>query len=491
MRSLSLISILAALPILVASTPAPASQDEGPVDFNAIFKPVLSSGARLYLPNDPEYFKVNERWSNLQDPGYVAAIQPATEEDVKNIVKAATEHDIPFLATGSGHSVKTGYTSVKGAVNIDLKLLKNIFLDFENDAVTIGPGVVNSQVYDLLYDVKKELPLSTDRCISTLGTMIGGGLGTLYSVRGILADSLISAHVVTATGDLVTASQTENADLFWAIRGAGHNFGIITSATFKMYDQTNGGNSVFGDFLIPNSRNASAFELLKSVDEDLEPGVFWGILGGFNHTTKEAELHVRLLIFGDDADAAPHLAKVEALNPTVTSWANTTWNTYGEETAIMCNTGWNANMYSMGLKRTDVDTMVAAFTNWSTFSVENEWFNGLLMIERHSEATVMAVPEEERGVFPWRDTKIQMVFVNYITDPKYHDTLDAFIQPSRAEIQGVMGFENHHSYVNEAYGDEGPSVWYGEHNLPRLVAAKQKWDPKNHFGPGMPVPLSL
>jgi FAD/FMN-containing dehydrogenase len=117
--------------------------------------------------------------------------------------------------------------------------------------------------------------------------MIGGGLGTLYSVRGILADSLISAHVVTATGDLVTASQTENADLFWAIRGAGHNFGIITSATFKMYDQTNGGNSVFGDFLIPNSRNASAFELLKSVDEDLEPGVFWGILGGFNHTTKE------------------------------------------------------------------------------------------------------------------------------------------------------------------------------------------------------------
>jgi hypothetical protein len=86
MRSLSLISILAALPILVASTQAPASQDEGPVDFNAIFKPVLSSGARLYLPNDPEYFKVNERWSNLQDPSYVAAIQPATEEDVKNIV---------------------------------------------------------------------------------------------------------------------------------------------------------------------------------------------------------------------------------------------------------------------------------------------------------------------------------------------------------------------------------------------------------------------
>lgn len=71
--------------MLATSTPAPASRDEGP-DFKTIFSPVLSSHAVLYLPNDPEYFKLNERWSNLEDPGYVAAIQPATEEDVKNIV---------------------------------------------------------------------------------------------------------------------------------------------------------------------------------------------------------------------------------------------------------------------------------------------------------------------------------------------------------------------------------------------------------------------
>lgn len=114
------------------------------------------------------------------------------------------------------------------------------------------------------------------------------------------------------------------------------------------------------------------------------------------------------MVHGDDEDAAPHLAKVEALNPTVTSWANTTWNTYGEETDIMCNTGWNSNMYSMGLKQTDVDTMVSTFNNWSKFSAENDWYNGLIMIERHSEKKVMSLPKNEQGVFPWRDTKIQM-----------------------------------------------------------------------------------
>lgn len=99
MRS-CLISMLAALPLLAASSPAPAGQDQTP-DFKAIFTPVLSSRARIYLPGDPEYFKVDERWSNLQNPSYVAAIQPATESDVKNIVSFGI-HASPDLSLPAG-----------------------------------------------------------------------------------------------------------------------------------------------------------------------------------------------------------------------------------------------------------------------------------------------------------------------------------------------------------------------------------------------------
>ena len=95
-----LISILAGLPILARSTLALASRDEVP-DFKAIFSPVLSSGAHLYLPGDPEYFKVNERWSNLEDPQYVAAIQPATELDVKNIVSCSSYWHHSSVSTDS------------------------------------------------------------------------------------------------------------------------------------------------------------------------------------------------------------------------------------------------------------------------------------------------------------------------------------------------------------------------------------------------------
>jgi hypothetical protein len=80
------VPLLATLTNLVASAATITPRDDGPADFKAIFEPVLSPGARLYLPGDPDYFNMTERWSNLFDPSYIAAIQPATEGDVQNIV---------------------------------------------------------------------------------------------------------------------------------------------------------------------------------------------------------------------------------------------------------------------------------------------------------------------------------------------------------------------------------------------------------------------
>jgi FAD/FMN-containing dehydrogenase len=74
---------------------------------------------------------------------------------------------------------------------------------------------------------------------------------------------------------------------------------------------------------------------------------------------------------------------------------------------------------------------------------------------------------------------------------EYDEAADAFVRPFMDRFQAVMGFDTLHVYVNEALGDEGPASWYGEENLPRLVALKQQWDPENKFGAGAPIPLSL
>ena len=95
--------------------------------------------------------------------------------------------------------------------------------------------------------------------------------------------------IVTADGDLLTASKTENPDLFWAVRGAGANFGIITEAVYEVYPATNNGQLVNADFIFNPASNQSLWEVLKTWDEDgaLPKELGMTLAGGYNHTTNQ------------------------------------------------------------------------------------------------------------------------------------------------------------------------------------------------------------
>lgn len=96
-----------------------------------------------------------------------------------------------------------------------------------------------------------------------VGATLGGGIGPYQGLHGLIIDALDSVTIVTGTGEIVNASATENTDLFWGLRGAGQNFGIITSATYTLHDQTNGGTALNADFLFAASENATIFQIIK------------------------------------------------------------------------------------------------------------------------------------------------------------------------------------------------------------------------------------
>ena len=102
-----------------------------------------------------------------------------------------------------------------------------------------------------------------------------------------MIDALQSARIVTATGNIVEASRTKNPDLFWAIRGAGSNFGIVVSATYQVYDLTNNGEAMNADFLFPASANKTFFEIMKSFDDTLPPALAITGVAFFNRTINE------------------------------------------------------------------------------------------------------------------------------------------------------------------------------------------------------------
>ena len=101
--------------------------------------------------------------------------------------------------------------------------------------------------------------------VGFVGATIGAGVGFSSSIFGLMLDSLLSVRVVTASGDIVEASESANPDLFWAIRGAGANFGIITSATYKLHAQVNNGQFFCADLVYPASAKEDYFNGLEAL----------------------------------------------------------------------------------------------------------------------------------------------------------------------------------------------------------------------------------
>jgi FAD/FMN-containing dehydrogenase len=119
---------------------------------------------------------------------------------------------------------------------IDLSLLQTITLDSTIKTATIQSGVLTKALNTALSDNNFYLPTPTGGNVGFIPFMLGGGSSSISGMYGMAIDSLISARVVIASGELVVASENHNPDLFWALKGAGQFFGIVTEVTMKMYD---------------------------------------------------------------------------------------------------------------------------------------------------------------------------------------------------------------------------------------------------------------
>lgn len=152
-------------------------------------------------------------------------------------VKFAAEQNIPILAYNGHHGTLTSLGKMDYGIQIYMPTLNTISVSNNGSSVTIGGGANSKKVTDALWAAGKQTVTGTCECVSYLGPALGGGHGWLQGHHGLIADQFESMNVVTADGKLRTIDS--NSDLFWAMQGAGHNFGIVTSVTSKVYDIEN------------------------------------------------------------------------------------------------------------------------------------------------------------------------------------------------------------------------------------------------------------
>jgi len=189
---------------------------------------------QLLSPGDDGYDRARRLWNGMFDRRPALIARCAGAADVIRAVSFARDNRLAVAVRGGGHSFP-GYSVCDGGLVIDLSAMKAIRVDLRTRTVRAQAGVKWIEFDHETQAFGLATTGGTDGDTGIAGLTLGGGLGWLSSKYGLTIDNLVSADVVTADGRLLTASATENQDLFWGLRGGSGNFGVVTSFEYQLH----------------------------------------------------------------------------------------------------------------------------------------------------------------------------------------------------------------------------------------------------------------
>jgi hypothetical protein len=214
-----------------------ATRDGTGVELTGNALEAFSAGlqGRLLFPGDPGFEEAIRIWNGMIHKRPALVVQPATSSDVARAIDFARENRLLFSVKGGGHNI-AGTALVDAGMTIEMSLLKAVAVDPAARIARVQPGCLLQDVdrATQAHGLATVLGFVSDTGVA--GLTLGGGFGYLSRRFGWAVDNLLEVEIVTADGRLRRAGPEEHADLFWAIRGAGHNFGVVTEFVFRLHE---------------------------------------------------------------------------------------------------------------------------------------------------------------------------------------------------------------------------------------------------------------
>lgn len=433
----------------------------------------------VILPHDPQYDEVRQIWNAMIDRRPSMIARCVSPEDVIKSLNFLRQHELPFSVRGGGHNI-AGNAVCDDGLMIDLSLMKEVEVDPENRRAFVGPGCTLADFDAAAQEHGLATPLGINSTTGVAGLTLGGGFGWLSRKYGMTIDNLLGVDVITADGRQLHASEAENADLFWGLRGGGGNFGIVTRFEYQLhpvgpnvlsglivypFDQAQSVITQFARFTetMPDELNVWMVTRkappLPFLPEEVHGKEIVALAICYSGDPAEGEQYIELLrgfgtAHGEHIGVQPYIAWQQAFDPLLTAGARNYWKTHNFST----------------LDEGAIDTVIEYAGNLP--SSQSEIFIGTI-----GGQTGRAKPEAM--AYSSRDT-------NYVLN--VHARWEAAADDARC-IDWARGFfirsqpfASAGAYINFLTEDEADRVEfaYGA-SYGRLVELKRKFDPANLF----------
>jgi FAD/FMN-containing dehydrogenase len=188
----------------------------------------------VLVPHDPGYEEARQIWNAMIDRRPAVIVQCVQAADVPPVIRFARKNGLELSIRGAGHNI-AGNAVCDNGVTIDFSRMKSVRVDARKRRAYVEPGATLANFDEAAQVHGLATPVGINSTTGIAGLTLGGGFGWLTRKYGMTVDNLVSVDMITAAGKKVRASEKDNADLFWAIRGGGGNFGVVTQFEFQLF----------------------------------------------------------------------------------------------------------------------------------------------------------------------------------------------------------------------------------------------------------------
>lgn len=451
-------------------------QLSGAAAFRSAFK------GDIITSSSASYEDARKVWNGDIDRRPLAVVRPSNDQDVAAALCFVQEAGVPLAVKGAGHSY-AGHSMVEKGITIDMWNFQQVDADLANHRVRAGGGLRLADIDRALVPHGQVMPAGVVSHTGLPGLALGGGVGYNSRSFGLTCDQFIRLKVVLVTGEVVYASETENPDLFWALRGGGGNFGIVTEFECRTHDL---GPYTWGFLAYPSSQSVeiseAVIELAGTAPRNFGVSISYGIPAQkFGLSVPEAQdTLVTVMVYHRGTPDDAIIKRVKAIGKPLIDTIKVDdflkLQTMSDE-AAKAGIGWYMKSgYTKEVRPGLLEWMTEASLDYtlnvSSPHVEREIYTFQLM-----GGAISDVPEEATA-YSGRDARWHSAVECGFTTPEERERIVGWIKESWKTNSSFFDMDASYVNLNTDDGDEPVKKIFGA-KYSKLQEIKSKYDPDN------------